>query len=187
MAKTIEHALYLRLSPMTVDDRGSDAIEDVIQRYGAMLARAAWGYVDDAHDHDDLMQEILLALWRALPRFRGAASEKTFVLRIAHNRGVTFALRTRRRTPIAKSIEGIELTDPRPSAESRVIDDQRRETLFAAVRLLDEPLRQAVMLYLEGLSSREIADVQGISETNATVRLTRARARLRALLTRSDS
>jgi RNA polymerase sigma factor (sigma-70 family) len=162
------------------DDSGAhDLMRRVIVQYGALLARTAWGYVDQAHDHDDLMQEILLAVWRALPRFRGAASEKTFVLRIAHNRGVTFAVHRRRFASIG-DVE--DEPDPTPSAEVRLIGEQRREQLFAAVRKLDDTHRQAIMLHLEGLSAREIADVQGISESNASVRLTRARAALRAFL-----
>lgn len=149
-----------------------------------MLARVAWGYADNAHDHDDLMQEILLGVWRALPRFRGEASERTFVLRIAHNRGVTFALGRRRAQPLS---EIDDVPDPELSAEATLIRTQRHEQLFDAIRKLVEPQRQAVMLQLEGLSVREIGDVQGISETNASIRLTRARAALRALLEGTDA
>lgn len=148
-----------------------------------MLSRAAWGYVRDAHDHADLMQEILLAVWRSLPRFRGDASERTFVLRIAHNRGVSFALRRQARRTGALSDD---TPDPRPLAHDQIIQAQRVTGLLAAVQSLREPARQAVMLQLEGLSTREIAEVQGISENAAAVRLTRARASLRALLDGQD-
>jgi RNA polymerase sigma factor (sigma-70 family) len=162
-------------------DASADALaQRIIREHGAMLARAAWGYTDNAHDHADLMQEILLAVWRALPRFRHQASERTFVLRIAHNRGVTFSVGRRRLEPLS---EAADLPDPNPSAEARLIREQRREQLVDAIRKLEERQRQAIMLQLEGLSLREIAEVQGISETNASVRLTRARAALRALLT----
>jgi RNA polymerase sigma factor (sigma-70 family) len=125
------------------------------------------------------MQEILVALWRALPRFRGESSERTFVLRVAHNRGVTFALRRR---PFGRLPDDAQLADPAPLAEERLIDEQRRERLFHGIRQLPEAQRQAVMLRLEGLSQREIADVQGTTETNVGVRLTRARQALRRLL-----
>jgi RNA polymerase sigma factor (sigma-70 family) len=167
-----------------IDDASDDASDDarmqrLIREHGAMLARTGWGYAENAHDHADLMQEILLAVWRALPRFRGEASERTFVLRIAHNRGVTFA--TARR-PTEGLSEAGDLADPNPSAEARLIHEQRRQRLVDAIRKLDEPHRQAIMLQLEGLSLREIGEVQGITETNAGVRLTRARAALRAFL-----
>jgi RNA polymerase sigma-70 factor (ECF subfamily) len=58
--------------------------------------------------------------------------------------------------------------------------------LVAAVRELPETLRQTVMLRLEGLSPGEIAALQGDTENNVAVRLTRARARLRELLGGED-
>ena len=166
--------------PVPTHEAAAAAIERVIRDWGDMLARVAWGYVASASDHDDLMQEILLALWRALPRFRGESSERSFVLRVAHNRGITFAVRRRRFERLPD--EGGQLPDPAPLAEERLIDQQRRERLFRGIRQLPEAQREAVMLRLEGLSQREIADVQGTSETNVGVRLTRARQALRRLL-----
>lgn len=53
----------------------SDAmLERVIREHGDLLDRVAWGYSDNAHDLEDLMQEILMALWRALPGFRSLGS-----------------------------------------------------------------------------------------------------------------
>jgi len=53
-------------------------------------------YADDPMDRDDLRQEIAIAVWRAMPRFAGRATERTYVLRIAHNRASTFCLRRAR-------------------------------------------------------------------------------------------
>lgn len=159
------------------------AIDRVVREHGDVLERVVWGYVDNAPDRDDLMQEILMALWRALPRFRGESSERTFVLRVAHNRGITFSIRRRR-------FEGLpedgQLPDPAPLVEESLIEEQRRDRLFQGIRRLPEAQRQAVMLRLEGLSQREIAELQETSETNVGVRLTRARKSLRTLLGEDD-
>jgi len=151
----------------------------VIRAHGDALERVAWGYVDNAPDREDLMQEILMALWRALPRFRGESSLRTFVLQVAHNRSITFATRRRRFEDLPE--EGL-LPDPAPLVEERLIEAQDWDRLFGAVRRLPEAQRQAVMLHLEGLSQREIAALQETSEGNVGVRLTRARKALRALL-----
>lgn len=157
----------------------SDAsgFERIARTYGAALARLAWGYVDHASDHDDLMQDILVALWRSLPAFRGESSERTFVFRVAHNRGLTFAARRRHADPIPD-----HAADPRPGPDAELDRSQRHERLMAGIRQLPETWRQTVMLYLEGFSVPEIAATQGTSENNIAVRLTRARQRLRALL-----
>jgi RNA polymerase sigma-70 factor (ECF subfamily) len=164
---------------MQNDPSPANDIERVIREHGDVLERVAWGYVSNAHDRDDLMQEILVALWRALPRFRRDSSERTFVLRVAHNRGISFSIAHRRRN---EEPEQEELPDPAPLAETRVIHEQQQERLLAAIRKLPEVQRQAVMLKLEGLSQREIAEIQNTTETNAGVRLTRARKALRAML-----
>lgn len=129
------------------------------------------------------MQDILVAIWRALPRFRGAASERTFVLRIAHNRGCTFLARRRDYEPLTADAP---IPDPRPGPDEALDEARRRESLARAVRTLPEALRQAVLLRLEGFSLSEIAALQATSEANVSVRLTRGRDRLRELLGGSD-
>ena len=109
----------------------------------------------------------------------GDSSERTFVLRVAHNRGITFSIRRRRFQGLP---EDGQLPDPAPLAEQRLIEEQRRDRLFQGIRRLPKAQRQAVMLRLEGLSQREIAELQDTSETNVGARLTRARRSLRTLL-----
>lgn len=150
-----------------------------MKAYGEALVRLAWVYVDNAADHDDLLQDILVALWRALPRFRAEASERTFVLRVAHNRGITFASRRR----IHDSLEDhAGIADSRPGPDEELDRASRQARLIAAVRTLPPVLREAVMLRLEGCSVPEIAAVLNVTENNVSVRLSRARGRLRELL-----
>lgn len=59
---------------MAEDD--SQRFERVVREYGAALARLAAAYAPDRANRDDLSQEILLAIWRALPRFRGESSTR---------------------------------------------------------------------------------------------------------------
>src|SRR5436305_8250849 len=105
------------------------AVVRVSRGHGDVLDRVAWGYVEDAHDLEDLMQEILLGLWRALPRFRGDSSERTFVLRVAHNRGISFSV-ARRHRRTTELTEADQISDPSPLPEERVIVEQRRDRLF---------------------------------------------------------
>ena len=146
--------------------------------YGPALARLAATYARGKADQYDLLQEIWVAIWRALLSFRGESSERTFIFRIAHNRGITFSTRRRREPPG----DSEDLPDPRPDPASALALSHRHDRLMVAVRQLEEPHRQAVMLYLEGFSNRQIAEVQGATENNIAVRLTRARKELRELL-----
>ena len=144
---------------------------------GGSLRRLAGAYARSSADAEDLFQEIWLAVWRSLPSFRGDCSERTFVFRIAHNRGITH--RTRSRWRLEAALDGLTLSDPRPDPETALTDSARSERLFRAVRALPPEHRDVVLLSLEGLSNGEIGDVLGLSYGNVGVRLTRARQRLR--------
>ncbi|HEY7670696.1 MAG TPA: sigma-70 family RNA polymerase sigma factor [Gammaproteobacteria bacterium] len=146
----------------------------------AALSRLAASYTRTAGDCDDLLQEIAMALWRALPAFRGECSERTFVFRIAHNRCITHL--SKRRVNVSLDEAEIEVEDPSANAEAALAEEQERQRLLAAIRDLPAIHREVLVLALEGMGYREIADVVGISESNVGVRLNRARERLRELL-----
>ena len=160
----------------------ASAFDRLLRDHGAALTRLAVAYTSDTADRDDLLQEILVAIWTALPRFRGECSERTFLYRIGHNRALTFVARRRRQEPLDQAFP---IADPRPNPLDETESAERQERLLAAVRQLPELQRQAIVLSLEGLSHKEIADVVGTTENNVAVRLTRARAALRELIAES--
>jgi RNA polymerase sigma factor (sigma-70 family) len=163
------------------------AYQRLVAQNGGALRRVAATYEADPSRQEDLLQEILLALWRALPTFRGESSERTFLFRIAHNRGLSHLLKTKR-TPLVE-LEGLEedvqedlLADPRQNPERSAVERQDRARLLEAIRALPLLPRQILTLYLEGLSHREIGDVLGLTENHVAVQLHRARHKVRALL-----
>lgn len=165
-------------SSVSSDER----FERVVREHGAALRRLASAWERDRAAQEDLLQEILVALWRALPRFRGEASERTFVFRVALNRAMTHRFR---RAPRAEPLDAAAyVADARQSPEAAVTAAQQREQLVAALQSLPLPLREVMTLALEDLSRAEIADVLGITENNATVRLSRARRALQEAMSR---
>ena len=152
----------------------------ILREHGPALRRVAAIYEADPVRREDLFQDVCLALWQALPRFRGDCSERTFAFRIAHNRGLSHGWKSRGRT--ADLDEAEEIPDTRRDPESELCDRDRRERLREAVRRLPPGARQVVALSLEGLSHREIGEVLGLTENNVAVRLTRARKLLREIL-----
>jgi RNA polymerase sigma-70 factor (ECF subfamily) len=161
----------------------STAIEQfdrLLAQNGPALARLAASYTDTAADRDDLLQEIALAIWRALPHFRGECSERTFTFRVAHNRAVTYLIRQRAQKVAV--VDAIDVPDTAPSAETGLVREQQSVRLRRAVQSLPLLYRQVVTLMLEGMEYDEIAQVLGISESNVGARLTRARQMLRELM-----
>jgi RNA polymerase sigma factor (sigma-70 family) len=154
--------------------------DGILERDGAALRRVAAAYELDPVQRQDLFQDICLAIWQALPRFRGESSERTFVFRIAHNRGLNH--RSRRPGPAAGLEAAEAVADPRPGPDTAMGEEQRRERLRQVVLDLPLPARQAISLTLEGLSLKEVAEVLGLTENNAAVRLSRARRMLRQIV-----
>jgi RNA polymerase sigma factor (sigma-70 family) len=147
---------------------------------GAALTRLASSYTNTSSDRDDLLQEIAIAVWQALHRFRGECSERTFLFRIAHNRGIAYL--ARKRPEIPGGGEEIEIHDSAPDPESGLAQQQAADRLRRAIYHLPVAYRQVITLTLEGLGYGDIAEVLGISESNVGVRLSRARQMLRESL-----
>jgi RNA polymerase sigma-70 factor (ECF subfamily) len=149
----------------------------LVSEHERAIQRLVSSYEREPARHQDLVQDIWLALWQALPAFRGDCTERTFVFRIAHNRGVSHVQRWRRRRTETLD-EAAPLVHAAPDPEHSATERQRREQLQAAVHRLPLGLRQVIVLTLEGLSHREVGDVLGITENNVAVRLARARSTL---------
>lgn len=142
-----------------------------------MLSRIAAAYEANPALREELSQEILLAVWRALPTWRGEASVRTFAARIAHNRAVDHVARQAARPRSAMLDEALPSSAPSPLETLERRDTQER--LLAAVRGLPLPLRQVTIQTLEGFTPAEIAEVLGVNANTVSIRLTRAKAALR--------
>jgi RNA polymerase sigma factor (sigma-70 family) len=156
-----------------------ERFHNLLTAHSPALMRLAASYTRNSSDRDDLFQDIAIAIWRALPAFRGESSEKTFMFRIAQNRAITYI--SQRRTPMVPENE-IEIPDPRPNPEKGFAKEQEETRLFNAIHRLPVEYRQVITLTLEDLSYAEIADVLGIGQSNVGVRLNRARQMLRQLM-----
>jgi RNA polymerase sigma factor (sigma-70 family) len=167
----------------TSRETSEDRFGRVMREYGPAMSRLAFGYERVASIREELVQEIALAIWQALPHFRGDSSERTFIYRIAHNRGLTHACRRRpEHQPLDDPDQPLEAVDPRPQPEEQAVKTHQRNRLRSAIQRLPLAYRQVVMLLLEELSHAEIAEVLGITESNVAVRMNRARKSLKEAL-----
>ncbi|MDW8355844.1 MAG: RNA polymerase sigma factor [Bryobacterales bacterium] len=174
------------MAQTTLGEAGMDGGAAYRERYLAMLAqytpalrRLCRSYCAAQAGAEDLYQEIALALWTALPRFRGDSSERTWLYRIAHNVALTFAAKRRRQTEREQPVEGTaEAATGGHDIEARLIEEHKRKMLERLLRELSFEDRRLILLYLEGLPTAEIEAVTGLTRSNVTVRLSRIRQRL---------
>jgi RNA polymerase sigma-70 factor (ECF subfamily) len=154
---------------------------DALAAFGPALLRLARGYEADPERRRDLHQEMLVALWRALPGFEERSSLRTFVLRVGHNVGATWVTRERRsRASGWVTLEGLEARPAPGHGEGALEARERIDHLAALVRALRPVDRQVLLSWLDGLEPDEIAELTGLSPTNVTTKVHRVRAVLRA-------
>jgi len=149
------------------------------EQFGAAISRTARSYATSVAEREDLEQDIAVALWRALPAFRGDCAERTFVLRIAHNQALSLLAR-RRRSAMAQLEDDVAAGLPDPELLAGLSERMRR--VFQAIHALPFGQRQVLVLALEGLGHQEIGQVLGISANNVAVRVSRARSDLKKTL-----
>ncbi|MDZ4690725.1 RNA polymerase sigma factor [Terricaulis sp.] len=130
-------------------------------------------------DRQDLLQELLLALWRAAPAFRGESAETTFIYRVAHNRALTWRRGENQRRKRQSDYERLHV-------EEGAAADPLLDRLYEAVRQLPPLDRSLLLLSLEGQSYAQIASIHGLTESNVGVRLTRSRAKLAQFMETKD-
>lgn len=136
--------------------------------YAPALRRIARLYAGPAGEQEDLYQEIVLQLWRGLPSFRGEAAPGTWLYRVALNTALTWQRQAARRAHV----------DPVEAPPAGAVRGARGEAAILE-EFLDSlaPLdRSVLLLYMEGLPYKEIADVTGLTAGHVGVRLHRMKA-----------
>jgi len=136
-------------------------------------------YAWTAADQEDLYQEVLFQIWRALPGLQEKAHANTWLYRVALNTAISFVRKknagNRNAIPVAQE-EMRELIEQRqPLALER---NPQIDKLYEAIGKLDKVERGLVTLFLEDLSYEEMAEVLGLNASHVGVMLHRAKKKL---------
>lgn len=146
-----------------------------VAEHMGILLKTAHGFAAEAADRQDLVQEMLLSVWQALPWFEeNRCKLSTFLYRVANNRALNWHRSHRRyRNKLVGFEKHPQLTlDPIDSdAHARRLD-----WLYRLIRELPPLDRTLLMLHLDQLPHREIAEITGLTDTNVGVRLHRIKS-----------
>lgn len=156
--------------------------EDWVRTHAAILHHTVHAFAS-GEDRADLMQELLLAVWKAVPAFRGESQVSTFLYRVTHNAAMTWRRRERTRF---RRLEAFRLQSPEAGAGGGMpfatggpeATAARLERLYEEIRRLPALDRSLILLSLDGMSHRDMAAIHGLSESNVGARLSRARQKL---------
>ena len=153
-------------------DRHKNLIFKVVNTYAAL-----------PEDKDDLFQEVLLQLWSSIPGFQGNAKETTWIYKVALNTALVWKRKKNAKKRFrAEILETGQVPSVKDDYDELPQNKQVLDQVYDAVRQLPKSESSLVLLYLDGLSYDEMAEVLGISKNNIGVRLNRARKTLAQLL-----
>ena len=179
MPDTCDPAMNPPPPALPKDDR--DRFAQSFDAHRGIVATVAASYCRDPDDRADLMQEIAAQAWQAWPRYDPTRPFPTWLYRIALNVAITrvrqLGLRSRHAVPFDAALHDI--------ADPNAADPQAEQQVRALYRFIhaQRPLDRALLLlYLDGRSHRETAEVLGLSETNVATKISRLRQRIRTEL-----
>lgn len=154
-----------------------------LSEHGSSVMKVARAYTLTSEECQDLAQEILLQAWRSLPSYQGNARAATWFYRVALQTAMNWHRNDRPRRSKQQPLLEVQAlaTDEANSAEQAQIRDTV-EQLYKAIHQLPSADTALVLLYLDDLSYREMAEILGISENNVGVKLNRAKKRLSELM-----
>lgn len=149
--------------------------ENIYKEQYPKVKRLCSGYVNGDDDlAKDLAQEVFIKVWEHLDSFRNESSISTWIYRITVNTCL-MQLRRKTRTVPLKNIDKSEADDHN---EDEVQKEKQLTQLHACISKLFDFDKSVILLELEGLPQREIAEVTGLTHESVRVRIHRIKEKL---------
>jgi len=135
-------------------------------------------YTTTPEDCKDLVQEVILNLWKAYPSFKGKSAITTWIYRIILNVCLKKRFYQQKGEPII-SLDGLKFE---PISETSQLESDNFLALKACISELDFSDRAIIILFLEDMAYKEIAEIIGISENYIAVKIKRIKEKLAVCL-----
>lgn len=159
-------------------DAKQKEFSQLIKNNQGLIIKITRMYTHSPEDEQDLFQEIVLQLWRSYDSFKGDSKISTWMYRVALNTAITL-FRKKTRSP-----QTDELLDYH--YKYFLEDDNEKQLqislLYKVIKMLPNIERAIVMMYLDNLAYKEIAETLGITEVNARVKMNRLKKTLKELM-----
>jgi len=160
-------------------DSKQKEFSQLIKSNQGLIIKVSRLYTNSLEDEQDLFQEIVLQLWRSYDSFKGNSKISTWMYRVALNTAITL-FRKRTKSPLTSELDEVHF-----EYEQEQDDEKQAQIslLYKVIKLLPNVERAIVMMYLDDISYKEIAETLGITEVNARVKMNRLKKTLKELMT----
>jgi RNA polymerase sigma-70 factor (ECF subfamily) len=160
------------------------AFEEIVRMHEKQVLNTAWRLLGRLEDAQDVAQEAFLRLFSNLKKLDDVRQIRPWLYRVTVN--LCYDHRRRGRNSASDSLTGQEAASPGLDPEFTWLAQERKVLLERGLATLPEKERAAVVLRdVEGLDTREVAEILGSSETTVRSQICVARAKLRKFVLRS--
>lgn len=150
-----------------------------IESNKGIIYKVANSYCKDVAEREDLIQEIILQLWKAYPSYNPDFKLSTWMYRIALNVAISSYRKESKRNQLIKPLSETAIY----LEEDKIESNENRDLLQALIKELKEVDRALILLYLDGYLYPEIGQVLGLSESNVATKLSRIKQQLKMKFT----
>lgn len=161
---------------MLLSDR-KQAFVQMMEEHKKLIYKVSAMYCPQTEDRQDLMQEMAIQLWNALPSYNEQYKLSTWLYRVILNTAISYYRKSQRRSEIVSSTdESIISLAEEPRNEAL---EENLVRLQQFIQQLGKFNKALVILYLDGNSYQEIATILGISQTNVATKISRIKQQLK--------
>lgn len=169
----------------------NSAFEALMEKHMGIIYNIALRMTANQDDAEDMTQEIMIKIFRSLGSFKGNSKFSTWIYRVAVNTCLDELKKKKNKKHLSLDAEisgddgenQIEIKDDSPSPEKLAEQNELRDMVAAAVKLLSDEHRAVIVLRdIRGMSYSEIAGILGCSDGTVKSRISRARAQLKMIL-----
>jgi DNA-directed RNA polymerase specialized sigma24 family protein len=130
-----------------------EVFDSWLREHATILHHVANGFATGTDRHD-LMQELMFAVWRAVPAFRAASLPSTFIFRVTHNAALTWKRTEKSYRRRVDSLQEMQVGSTEAVDEVCDTSADQLELLYVAIRTLEPLDRSLVLLQLDGVRAR---------------------------------
>lgn len=151
---------------------------DILGKNVGIILKIARAYTVNVADKEDLINDIVLELWKSFKRFKGDSKVSTWIYRVALNTSMNYKRK--------KEKDKLFFPDDLNQFENRQLindppDSSNSEILYQCIDELNQLNKAIILLYLDGNSHDEISEITGISKTNVGTRISRIKEQIKDL------
>lgn len=146
------------------------AFTTLIDQNKGIIYKVVNAYCKHKEDRQDLIQEILIQIWRSFEKYDATFKLSTWMYRISLNVAISFYRKESRRKDTVQ-MDNTDILSISDDIEEN--EDENIKRLYAFIGDLNKVNKAIMILYLEDESYQSIADTLGISETNVATKISR--------------